>query len=79
MARRRQSSAEDLLDLIAMLPWWVGVALALVGYVVLHQLAAAPAVVAVKPGQIADVMTRMMGLATAGQFGYRDPGVTLPF
>ena len=60
MARRRQSPAEDLLDLIAMLPWWVGVSLALVSYVLLHQLAAAPVVVAMKPGQMADVMTRTM-------------------
>jgi restriction system protein len=70
MARRRQSPAEDLLDLIAMLPWWVGVALALVSYVVLHQLAAAQVVGAVKPGQMANVMTRTMvlSLATAGQY-----------
>jgi restriction system protein len=70
MARRRQSPAEDLLDLIAILPWWVGVALALVSYVILHQLAAAQIMGSVKPGQIADVMTRTMvaGLATAGQY-----------
>lgn len=70
MARRRQSPAEDLLDLIAMLPWWVGVVLALVSYVLLHQLAAAPAVVAVKPGQMADAITRSMmsGFASVGQF-----------
>lgn len=55
---------------MAMLPWWVGVALALVSYVILHQLAAAPAVVAVKPGQIAELRTRTMGagLASPGQF-----------
>jgi restriction system protein len=57
MARRSQSPAERLLDLIAMLPWWVGVALALVSYVILHQFAVARAVVAIKPGQMVDVMT----------------------
>jgi restriction system protein len=53
-----------------MLPWWVGVTLAFVSYVLLHQLAAAQVVGAVKPGQIADVMARTMvlGLATAGQY-----------
>ncbi|MDF2465640.1 MAG: restriction endonuclease [Ramlibacter sp.] len=53
-----------------MLPWWVGVALALVSYVILQQLAAAPAVVAGKSGQMAEVMTRsiMSGFASVGQF-----------
>lgn len=36
MSRRRKSSpAEDLMDLVAMLPWWVGVALAIVLYLIL--------------------------------------------
>jgi len=29
-------------DLIALLPWWTGVALALIGYLVLHRLAGLP-------------------------------------
>lgn len=33
MARRKKTSpAEDLMDLVAMLPWWAGVGLALVSY-----------------------------------------------
>lgn len=37
MARKSKSStAEDLMDLIAMLPWWVGIALAISCYRVLH-------------------------------------------
>ena len=43
MARRKQSTAEDLMDLVAMLPWWAGVALAGVAYVGLHQIAVSPA------------------------------------
>ena len=40
MARRKKTSPlDDMLELVAMLPWWVGVALALVSYVFLHQLA----------------------------------------
>ncbi len=43
MARRtRQSSAEDFKNLVAKLPWWAGVALALVFYVGLHQLSRGP-------------------------------------
>lgn len=45
MARRAKTSvAEDLLDLVAMLPWWAGVALAGVSWLVLRSLAAAPVV-----------------------------------
>ncbi len=36
MARRRQSTFEDLIDITAKLPWWVGVVLAVVMYFVLH-------------------------------------------
>lgn len=41
MARRSQGVIEDIVDVTAMLPWWVGVALALVSYLVLHQFAVA--------------------------------------
>lgn len=36
MARRRQSTFEDLIDITAKLPWWVDVVLAVVMYFVLH-------------------------------------------
>jgi restriction system protein len=40
MARKPKTSpAEDLLDIIAMLPWWMGLVLGLVAYVVLHHVA----------------------------------------
>jgi restriction system protein len=39
VARRRKSSpAEDFMDLVSVMPWWAGVALALTSYVVLHGL-----------------------------------------
>ena len=41
MARRKKSSPlEDVLDLLAMLPWWVCLVLAAVSYFLLHRLAA---------------------------------------
>lgn len=47
MARRRRTgAAEDIIDLTALLPWWAGVALALVLYVVLHRLTATVAALA---------------------------------
>lgn len=68
--RRRQSTAEDAMDLVAMLPWWAGVGLAVLSYVVLHRLAAPPTVAALQPGQVGGLMLRSMvaGLAMAGQF-----------
>lgn len=40
--RRRQSPAEDFIDVVALAPWWVGVALAVLGYLVLHAVAQQP-------------------------------------
>ena len=33
MARKRKSSGlEDILDVVSLLPWWAGVAIAVIGY-----------------------------------------------
>ena len=71
MARKRKTSPlEDMLDLVSLLPWWAGVAIAAVGYVVLHRMAAPVQVTAVQPGQVSHLMTQTViaGLATAGQY-----------
>ncbi|HUX82261.1 MAG TPA: restriction endonuclease [Halothiobacillus sp.] len=39
MARRKQSGFEDLIELASRLPWWAGVAVAVVAYLVLHPIA----------------------------------------
>ena len=68
--KRKTSPLEDMLDLVAMLPWWVGVAIAAIGYLVLHRMAAPVQVAAVQPGQVSQIMTQTVitGLATAGQY-----------
>ena len=69
MARRKkQSTLEDLMDLTAMAPWWVGVALAVVSYLVLHGYAGRP--VAAQPGQTSGVILAVFlhALAMAGQY-----------
>ena len=70
MARKRTSAAEDLLDLVAMLPWWVGVLLALISYLLLHAIAAQPVVAAPQPGQMGAMLTQTLWktLATFGQY-----------
>lgn len=39
MARRKQSPFEDLIEITAKFPWWVGVVLAVVSYLLLHYFA----------------------------------------
>ena len=71
MARKRKTSTvEDMLDVVSLLPWWAGVAIAVVGYVVLHRMAAPVQVMAVQPGQVSHLVTQTVisGLATAGQY-----------
>lgn len=74
MARRKKTSPlEDVLDLLAMLPWWACVVLAAVSYLSLHPLAA-PIQASDIQGQGGAIVGAMMqkavihGLATAGQY-----------
>ncbi len=75
MARRKKSHVlNDVLDLLALLPWWVCVALAPLGYWGLHGLAVplqpSDMVVAPSPG-LAGAMAQqaiLHGLALAGQY-----------
>jgi restriction system protein len=68
MARKKSSPAEDLVDLVARLPWWGGVALALVSYLVLHHFATAPQA-PLQPGQVSSFVQRSLvaTLAALGQ------------
>ena len=71
MARRRKTSPlEDMLDLVSMLPWWAGLAIAVIGYLLLHRMAAPTPITAVQPGQAGQMITHtfFVGLATAGQY-----------
>lgn len=71
MARRKKTStADDLLEFVAMLPWWAGVLLAVVSYFVLHHIASQPVVAPTQPGQMGAVVTQSIwrSLATVGQY-----------
>ena len=61
---------DDMLDLVSMLPWWAGVVIAVIGYVVLHRMASPVQIAAAQPGQVGNVITHTVisGLATAGQY-----------
>ncbi len=69
--RRKPSPLDDLMDAVALFPWWVGALLAVLSYLGLHWLASQP--VPPRPALSADIsdlateaMTR--GLADAGQY-----------
>ncbi len=71
MTRRKKSvPAVDLMDVVALLPWWAGVVCALLSCFVLHHVAGQPAVVAVQPGHMGAVVTQSIwrGVAAAGQY-----------
>ena len=71
MARRKKTSpVEDWMDLVAMLPWWAGVALALISFVILHALAAPAPVTAFKLRDMNALVVGSLvkGLAGVGQF-----------
>lgn len=58
------------MDLVAKLPWWGCVALALVSYLVLHMLAVGPKPAVLQPGQLGAFVQRSMlaALALPAQF-----------
>ena len=58
------------MDLVALLPWWAGVALALVSYLLLHSVASQQEVTAVQPGQVGAMVTQTLwkSLASVGQY-----------
>jgi restriction system protein len=71
MARRKKTSpAGDLMDLVAMLPWWAGVGLAVVSYLLLHGVASQPVVAAAQPGQMGAMLTQTLWktIASVGQY-----------
>ena len=71
MARRKKSSpAEDLVDLIALMPWWAGCVMALVSYLWLHGVANQGILAPIAPGQVGSMVTQTFWktLAMFGQY-----------
>jgi len=71
MARKRKTSVfEDLFQIAAMLPWWVGAILAAVAYVFIHRYAIAEIPTSTAPGQMGQMVVGQMtkALATYGQY-----------
>ena len=72
MARRRKndSSMDAVVELVSLMPWWLGVLLAVAAYLGLHALAVSPMPVVTGTGQMGAVMQGSLwrGLAMVGQY-----------
>jgi restriction system protein len=71
MARRKKTTfLEDLIDLVALLPWWLGVVLAIVSYFVLHALSGPDVPAPANLNQIGATLVHVVwkAFATAGQY-----------
>ena len=68
--REKQGWPKALIGLAARLPWWLGLALAVISYAGLHHLAQKPMPAAMRPGQMGSFLlsAAMHGLALAGQY-----------
>jgi restriction system protein len=74
--RRRESGFEASIDLASRLPWWLGIVLAVVSYLILHPIAEEP----IAPSDFRDVGGVVAGqmYRTAATFGqYLLPGIFL--
>lgn len=73
MRKKKKSPAEDLVHAVGLLPWWVGILLALITWAGLHHVAGAPAPAPgtlTQPSQIASLVTQSIwrSVASIGQY-----------
>lgn len=77
MAKRKQSVFEDLIDITSRLPWWVGILLAIVSYLVLHSYAIQEVTPASNPQDMSQVMSKGVFRSMALFMQYLLPGAFL--
>lgn len=68
--RRKTSPAEDVLEVISLMPWWAGVAIAAISYFLLHRLAQQPVTASAQPGQLGSMVAQTLWrtLASFGEY-----------
>ncbi|HEX5286620.1 MAG TPA: restriction endonuclease [Polaromonas sp.] len=66
----KQSLTDDLVEITSRLPWWVGVALAALSYVLLHAVAQRPLPASMHAGQVGNLAVSALwrGLVMGGQY-----------
>jgi ribosomal protein L37AE/L43A len=79
MARRKKTSTfEDLIEIVAKLPWWIGVSLALIFYFWLHHVASKPVSTApANPMQLVGVSASVLLQTIATFMQYLIPAACL--
>lgn len=61
MSRRgKKSPAEDLMEIVAMLPWWAGVALALLSYLLMHRIANRELIATPQLGEVGTIVSHQV-------------------
>ncbi len=70
MARRKDSPVEDFIVVVARLPWWACVLLAVIAHLALHKVASQPMPTSVQIGQVGGMATQSLwrALAELGQY-----------
>lgn len=70
MRRKRGGLTEDLVVIVARLPWWSGVLLALLSYLLLHGVASQPETALTQPGPMGAMLAQTFWktLASVGQY-----------
>lgn len=68
--RGKKSNAEVLVDVVARLPWWACLGMALASFLFFRAMSTPPKVAAIHPSQVGQLMVGSMvsGVAMAGQF-----------
>lgn len=78
MARKKKTSPiEDIFELVALLPWWAGVLLSVVTYLLLHTYASQVNAPVAGSAQVSTILTQGVFKALAGIFQYILPLVCL--
>jgi restriction system protein len=75
--RRKESGADAFMGLIAMLPWWGGVAIAITTYFAFHMLSVAPKPAPVQSGQMGGFVVQLMIASIAAVLQYIVPVLAL--
>lgn len=70
MAKKKTSTFEDLIEIVSYLPWWAGIGLAVVTYVLLHPIATAEIATPTQTGQMGQFAGKQLykTLAMFGQY-----------
>ena len=77
MARKKTNIMEDLFEMAAMLPWWIGTSLALAAYLVIHHYAIADVQTSATPGQMGQMVVGQVVKTLSGFMQYIVPAVLL--